>query len=137
MPKHCKMPYRALIVKTRVNEEERAKFSKCFSHFEISQSEFTYQAVHVAVICPTVTTSPVYDELLYGKNEKREDVKKRHSILGFDPRASPNHVLTVGWVRATGVKSCAEHYSVIRRSSARTLAESIVQAKSEHTSPSP
>ena len=48
--------------------------------------------------------------LLYGKNQRREDVKSHHYIISFDPRDGPDNGLTVDRAQALGEKFCAEHF---------------------------
>ena len=48
--------------------------------------------------------------LRYGKNQRREDVKRHHYILSFDPRDGPDHGLTMDKAQALGERFCAEQF---------------------------
>ena len=48
--------------------------------------------------------------LRYGKNQKREDVKRHHYIISFDPRDATDNGLTVDRAQRLGEKFCAEHF---------------------------
>ena len=47
---------------------------------------------------------------VYGKNQKREDVKSHHYIISFDPKDVPDHGLTVDLAQSLGEKFCKEHF---------------------------
>ena len=64
MKKKYNTPHRSHVVKTRMTEEEYADFTGRLAAYEISQSEFTRQAIRKATIRPIVTVSPVNDGLL-------------------------------------------------------------------------
>ena len=48
--------------------------------------------------------------LLYGKNQRREDVKSHHYIISFDPRDATDNGLTVDRAQALGLAYCKEHF---------------------------
>ena len=48
--------------------------------------------------------------LRYEKNQRREDVKSHHYIIGFDPRDGPDNGLTVDRAQALGEQFCKEHF---------------------------
>lgn len=48
--------------------------------------------------------------LMYGKNQKREDVKSHHYIISFDPRDAPDNGLTVDRAQELGEEFCKEHF---------------------------
>ena len=62
--KRYNTPHRSHVVKTRMTEEEYADFTGRLEHYNISQAEFIRQAITGAAIRPTITVSPVNDELL-------------------------------------------------------------------------
>ena len=64
MKKKYNTPHRCHVVKTRMTEEEYADFTERLKHYDMSQSEFTRQAITRATIRPIVPVSPVNDELL-------------------------------------------------------------------------
>ena len=64
MRKRYNTPHRSRVVKTRMTEEEYAEFAERLSACNMSQAEFIRQAITGAAIRPTITVSPVNDELL-------------------------------------------------------------------------
>ena len=64
MKKKYNTPHRCHVVKTRMTEEEYAEFAERLSAYHMSQAEFIRQAITGAAIRPTITVSPVNDELL-------------------------------------------------------------------------
>ena len=62
--KRYNTPHRSRVVKTRMTEEEYAEFAQRLSAYHMSQAEFIRQAITGAAIRPTITVSPVNDELL-------------------------------------------------------------------------
>ena len=64
MRKRYNTPHRSRVVKTRMTEEEDAEFAERLSACNMSQAEFIRQAITGAAIRPTITVSPVNDELL-------------------------------------------------------------------------
>ena len=48
--------------------------------------------------------------LRYEKNQKREDVKRHHYIISFDPRDGTDNGLTVDWAQELGEQFCKEHF---------------------------
>ena len=64
MRKRYNTPHRSRVVKTRMTEEEYAEFVERLSACNMSQAEFIRQAIAGAAIRPTITVSPVNDELL-------------------------------------------------------------------------
>ena len=64
MRKRYNTPHRSRVVKTRMTEEEYAEFAERLSAYHMSQAEFIRQAITGAAIRPTITVSPVNDELL-------------------------------------------------------------------------
>ena len=69
MSKHYNTPHRTRTIKTRVTEEEHADFMERLTAYGMSQSEFIRQAITGATVKPSITVSPVNDELLaaFGK----------------------------------------------------------------------
>lgn len=47
---------------------------------------------------------------LYGKNDKREDVKTHHYIISFDPRDATENGLTMEKAQALGLQFCKENF---------------------------
>ncbi len=64
MRKRYNTPHRSRVVKTRMTEEEYAKFAERLYAYNMSQAEFIRQAITGAAIRPIITVSPVNDELL-------------------------------------------------------------------------
>ena len=62
--KRYNTPHRSHVVKTRLTDEEYADFTARLAPYGMSQSEFIRQAITRATIRPTITVSPVNDELL-------------------------------------------------------------------------
>ena len=62
--KRYNTPHRSHVVKTRMTEEEYADFTGRLEHYDISQAEFIRQAIAGAAIRPSITVSPINDELL-------------------------------------------------------------------------
>ena len=62
--KRYNTPHRSRVIKTRLTEEEYAKFSERVSLCQMSQSEFIRQALTKSTIRPVITVSPVNDTLL-------------------------------------------------------------------------
>ena len=62
--KRYNTPHRSRVVKTRMTEEEYAEFAQRLSAYHMSQAEFIRQAITGAAIRPTITVSPINDELL-------------------------------------------------------------------------
>ena len=62
--KRYNTPHRSRVVKTRLTDEEYADFTARLAPYGMSQSEFIRQAITRATIRPTITVSPVNDELL-------------------------------------------------------------------------
>ena len=48
--------------------------------------------------------------LLYEKNQKREDVKSYHYIISFDPRDGTDNSLTVDRAQELCEQFCKEHF---------------------------
>ena len=48
--------------------------------------------------------------LKYGKNQKREDVKRHHYIISFDPRDVADNGLSVDRAQQLGEQFCKEHF---------------------------
>ena len=57
-------PHRRRVIKTRLTEEEYAKFSERVTLCKMSQAEFIRQTLTKSRIQPIITVSPVNDELL-------------------------------------------------------------------------
>ena len=64
MRKRYNTPHRSRVVKTRMTEEEYAEFAERLSAYNMSQAEFIRQAITGAAIRPSITVSPINDELL-------------------------------------------------------------------------
>ncbi len=64
MRKRYSTPHRSRVVKTRMTEEEYAEFVERLSACNMSQAEFIRQAIAGAAIRPSITVSPINDELL-------------------------------------------------------------------------
>ena len=64
MPKRYSTPHRDHIIKTRMTEEEHADFMERLTAYGMSQSEFIRQAITGVTVKPSITVSPVNDELL-------------------------------------------------------------------------
>ena len=64
MKKKYNTPHRCHVVKTRMTEEEYADFTERLKHYDMSQAEFIRQAITRATIRPSITVSPINDELL-------------------------------------------------------------------------
>ena len=64
MPKRYNTPHRTHIIKTRMTEEEHADFMERLTAYGMNQSEFIRQAITGVTVKPSITVSPVNDELL-------------------------------------------------------------------------
>ena len=64
MPKRYNTPHRTHIIKTRMTEEEHADFMERLAAYGMNQSEFIRQAITGVTVKPSITVSPVNDELL-------------------------------------------------------------------------
>jgi hypothetical protein len=52
----------------------------------------------------------VKDNLRYGQNQKKGDIKTHHYIISFDPRDQDDHGLTLEEVQKMGEAFCREHF---------------------------
>ena len=64
MPKTYNTPKRSFIIKTRLTEEEHAKFMKLLKNCGMSQAEFIRQAIDGAPIKPIVNVGCIDDKFL-------------------------------------------------------------------------
>ena len=62
--KRYNTPHRSRVGKTRLTDEEYADFTARLAPYGMSQSEFIRQAIAAAAIRPSITVSPINDELL-------------------------------------------------------------------------
>ena len=119
MRKRYNTPHRSRIVKTRMTEEEYAKFAQRLSAYNMSQAEFIRQAIARVTIRPIVTVSPVNDELLSAVGKLIAEYGKIGGNLNQIARAlneygTPYNTLSVE-VRATISDLAALKFEVLRK----------------------
>ena len=119
MRKRYNTPHRSRVVKTRMTEEEYAEFAQRLSAYHMSQAEFIRQAITGAAIRPTITVSPVNDELLAAVGKLTAEYGKIGGNLNQIARAlneygTPYNALSVE-VRAAISDLAALKFEVLRK----------------------
>ena len=119
MKKKYNTPHRCHVVKTRMTEEEYAEFAERLSAYHMSQAEFIRQAITGAAIRPTITVSPVNDELLAAVGKLTAEYGRIGGNLNQIARylneyGAPYNALS-GEVRAAIVDLAALKYEVLQK----------------------
>ena len=119
MRKRYNTPHRSRVVKTRMTEEEYAEFAQRLSAYHMSQAEFIRQAITGAAIRPTITVSPVNDELLAAVGKLTAEYGRIGGNLNQIARylneyGAPYNALS-GEVRAAIADLAALKYEVLKK----------------------